>query len=139
MNAVASSAAIGCSRYLCACGRYINVPFIKHYSFIWKRDKSELGKMPPMPEQETLPDLEQRILFALWKLQGIGKNTVEENRLRDEMKSDPPESVDTAVEALVNQGFLERNHGSDLRLLSLTPLGLAILRKLEEDRLQELK
>jgi hypothetical protein len=95
--------------------------------------------MPPMPEQDALPDIEQRILLALWKLRGIGKNAVEENRFWDEMKSDRQESLDAAAESLVNQGFLEWTHGSDLRLLSLTPLGLAILRKLEEDRLQELK
>jgi len=95
--------------------------------------------MLPMPQPDALPDLEQRILFALWKLRGIGKNTVEENRLLDEMKNEPPEALNAAVETLVIQGFLERNHGSDIRLLSLTPLGLAILRKLEEDRLQELK
>ena len=91
-----------------------------------------------MPQPDALPDLEQRILFALWKLRGIGKNAVEENRLQEELKSDPPESLDTSVEVLVNKGFIERTHGSDLRLLSLTPLGFAILRKLEEDRLQEL-
>jgi len=92
-----------------------------------------------MPEQEALPDLQQRVLLALWKLRGVGKNSVEESRLREEMKGDPSESLDPALEALVNQGFLERSHGSETRLLSLTPLGLAILRKLEEDRLQELK
>lgn len=95
--------------------------------------------MPPMPQPNGLPDLEERILLALWKLRGIGKNVVDQNSLQTELSNETPQNLAGAVETLRNQGFLERTSLHDRTLLSLTPLGLAILRKVEEDRLQELK
>ncbi len=95
--------------------------------------------MPPMPQPEGLSDLEERMLLALWKLRGIGKNAVDESSLRAELEIEMPQNLEDAIETLRQQGFLERGSVHDRTRLSLTPLGLAILRKLEEDRLQELK
>jgi len=95
--------------------------------------------MPPMPQTNSLSDLEERILLAIWKLRGIGKNAVDESRLQTELTNETPQNLSGAIEKLRNQGFLERTSLHDRMLLSLTPLGLAILRKVEEDRLQELK
>jgi len=95
--------------------------------------------MPPMPETSGLADLEQRVLLAIWKLKGIGKNGVDENSLQTELPNETAQNLAGAIKALTNQGFLEQSNSSDHKFLSLTPLGLAILRKLEEDRLQELK
>ncbi len=94
--------------------------------------------MPPMPQPTGLPDLEERTLLAIWKLRGIGKNAVDESRLRTELANETPQNFEGAIETLRNQGFLEKTKVDDHTLLSLTPLGLAILRKVEEDRLQEL-
>ena len=95
--------------------------------------------MPPMPETSGLPDFEQQVLLAIWKLKGIGKNGVDEKSLQTEMPNETPQNLAGAIEALTNKGFIEQSNSSDHKSLSLTPLGLAILRKLEEDRLQELK
>ena len=95
--------------------------------------------MSPMPQPEGLSDLEERILLAVWKLGGVGKNAVDENKLRTELANETPQNLAGAIETLRNQGFLEATNLHDRTLISLTPLGLAILRKLEEDRLQELK
>jgi DNA-binding MarR family transcriptional regulator len=92
-----------------------------------------------MPEPNVLSELEERILLAVWKLKGIGKNGVEESNLQTELTNETPQNLAAAIEALQNQGFIEKADSSGRRFLSLTPLGLAILRKLEEDRLQELK
>jgi DNA-binding MarR family transcriptional regulator len=95
--------------------------------------------MRPMPQPNGLPDLEERILLAIWKLRGIGKNAVDESGLQTELSNETPQNLAAAIQTLRNQGFLERTSLNDRVLLSLTPLGLAILRKVEEDRLQELK
>jgi len=95
--------------------------------------------MSPMPETSGLADLEQRVLLAVWKLKGIGKNGVDENSIQTELPNETAQNLAGAVETLTNQGFLKLSNSGDHKFLSLTPLGLAILRKLEEDRLQELK
>lgn len=94
--------------------------------------------LPPMPDT-TLTDLEQRVLLVIWKLKGIGKSGVDAANLQTEMPNETAQNLAGAISALSNQGFVEQADSSDYKLLSLTPLGLAILRKLEEDRLQELK
>jgi DNA-binding MarR family transcriptional regulator len=92
-----------------------------------------------MPQTNSLTDLEERILLTIWKLKGIGKNRVPESNLQTELSNETPQNLGGAIEALQNQGFVERRSSTDRTFLSLTPVGLAILRKLEEDRLQELK
>jgi DNA-binding MarR family transcriptional regulator len=95
--------------------------------------------MRPMPDPNALSELEQRTLLALWRLKGLGKNGVEESSLQTELTSETPQNLTGAVQALENLGFITKSNSGERKLLSLTPLGLAILRKLEEDRLQELK
>jgi len=95
--------------------------------------------MRPMPEPNMLSELQERTLLAIWKLKGIGKNGVQEGNLQTELTNETPQNLAAALEALQNQGFISRTESGDRKDVSLTPLGLAILRKLEEDRLQELK
>jgi DNA-binding MarR family transcriptional regulator len=106
---------------------------------MWKMDKSEALTMRPMPEPNTLSELKERTLLAIWKLKGIGKNGVEEANLQTELTNETPQNLAAALETLQHQGFILKTNSGDRKFLSLSPLGLAILRKLEEDRLQELK
>ncbi len=95
--------------------------------------------MPPMSQPDSLSDIQERVLLAIWKLGGIAHSTVQEANLKAEMNSEPPQDLAEAIDQLHKQGFLEKNSEESGANFSLTPLGLAILRKLEEDRLQELK
>ncbi len=93
-----------------------------------------------MPSINTLTESEERILLVLWKMKGIGKNRV----IEDSLKSDPSlatsgDLLTSEIVNLQNQGFIETVPADDHNTVSLTPLGLAILRQIEEDRLQELK
>ena len=93
-----------------------------------------------MPPQATLSDLEERILLALWKLRGIGKNTINERILKADLAAESEsEGWMERIRSLNNQGFLEMGNVDGQNSFSLTALGLAILRRIEEDRLQELK
>jgi hypothetical protein len=103
-------------------------------------DKPEESPNPAMPSISTLTESEERILLVLWKMKGVGKNRV----MEDSLKSNPSlaTSGDLLASEMVNlqnQGFIEAVPEEDHNTLSLTPLGLAILRQIEEDRLQELK
>ncbi len=95
--------------------------------------------MPPMPQPDGLSEIQERVLLAVWKLTGIGQKMVEEDRLKAELSQEPPPDLAEAVDRLHDQSFLDKSVEAGGTNFSLTPLGLAILRKLEEDRLQELK
>jgi hypothetical protein len=93
-----------------------------------------------MPPGSALTELQQRILLTLWKMNGVGKNHITE----DTLKADPTlvSSGDLLTNEIANlqiAGFLEMASANDHNTVSLTPLGLAILRQIEEDRLQELR
>jgi hypothetical protein len=95
--------------------------------------------IPAMPFPEGITALQERILLSLWKLRGIGKNAVKEETLRADLSPSQLNKWTDDAKNLQNQGFIEATSGNGQNLLSLTALGLSILRKIEEDRLQELK
>ena len=100
-----------------------------------------LGEQPnaPMPAESGLSEPQESILFAIWKLRGIGSSTVTEDQLMSEVASQPAEAVLSALTQLQSLGFVGIASNGERRNVSITPLGVAILRKLEEDRLQEIK
>jgi hypothetical protein len=96
--------------------------------------------MPAMPLIGQLTETQDRILLALWRMKGVGKNRIREESLKAELGSN--QSNDLLNGEIMNLqigGFLEKIAGGDQKGISLTPLGLAILRQIEEDKLQELK
>jgi len=95
--------------------------------------------MKTMPSTNTLSEAQEAVLLAIWKLRGIGANTVDERQVRAEVTKDPSEDLTPIVQLLEAQGFIEIKDEADHKSVSITPLGLAILRKIEEDKLQELK
>lgn len=98
--------------------------------------------MPTMPIPDGISSVQEQILLSLWKHKAIGKTIVdEETLLRDAVWTGTTRNDwAKSVESLRGQGFLEASNNKEGRgCFSLTPLGLAILRKIEEDRLQELK
>jgi len=89
--------------------------------------------MPP----GSLSEIGERILLAAWKLHGVGNQTVTEEALKAE-SSLSTEEFNDATSVLQAQGFIMRSSAQGGEL-ALTPLGLAILRQVEEDKLQELR
>jgi len=78
------------------------------------------------------------VLFAIWKLKGMGTNPVTEDQLKTQITNTPAESLPPALTLLQAQGFVQIDNDGGRKTISITPLGLAILRKVEEDRLQEI-
>ncbi len=95
--------------------------------------------MKTMPQTDGLSELQATTLLAIWKLKGIGATGVDEDQLKAELTNEPAENISSAVQLLQSQGFIEIKQLAGRKGISITPLGLAILRKIEEDRLQELK
>ena len=85
-----------------------------------------------------LPALSEKILSTVWKLNSTGQKAVPEDTVRAELSATNDEFANEA-EMLQKQGFLNRSKVNEKPSLSLTPLGLAILRQIEEDNLEELK
>jgi Mn-dependent DtxR family transcriptional regulator len=93
-----------------------------------------------MRPPEELSDVEESILLALWKLRGFGGNPVREDAVKAGLAMEiQPQSWAEKVANLHRRGFLETATKDGHNVVSLTPLGFSILRKIEEDRLQELK
>jgi hypothetical protein len=93
-----------------------------------------------MAQSDKLTSLSEQILLTLWRLKGIGRTAIKEDLVKAEIG--PPPSTEiwaSQIEQLHQQGFLEKKDLNGNRGISLTPLGLAILRQIEEDHLQELK
>ena len=84
----------------------------------------------------TLSELGERILLAVWKLNGAGKPAVTEHMLKAEL-SEVSNDISQELRRLQEQGFIVRATGENAEF-ALTPIGLAILRQVEEDKLQEL-
>jgi predicted transcriptional regulator len=96
--------------------------------------------MPTMAQNDKMPNIREQILLTLWKLKGIAKAAIKEEVLRAEMGTEPSaETWASEIEQLHQQGFLEKKDLNGKTFISLTALGLAILRQIEEDHLQELK
>jgi len=85
-----------------------------------------------------LPALSEKILSTVWKLNSTGQKAVPEDTVRLELSVAIDDFV-KETEMLHKQGFLSRLKVDEKPSLSLTPLGLAILRQIEEDNLEELK
>ncbi|HUK50385.1 MAG TPA: hypothetical protein VLV18_05065 [Terriglobales bacterium] len=93
-----------------------------------------------MPESQGLSETQADILLAIWKLRGIGNNKVDEFKVKAEIiDTISEEDLNSALQTLQSQGFIDAQNNDGRKAFSLTPLGVAILRKSEEDRLQELK
>ncbi len=90
--------------------------------------------MPP----ESLSPLAEKILATVWKLNALGNRAVSEGRVKIDLAIAQDE-LTAETQKLQAQGFLSRLKVGEGVSLSLTHLGLAILRQIEEDNLQELK
>jgi hypothetical protein len=80
----------------------------------------------------------ERILLAVWKLNAVGIRSVGEEALRKEL-ADLSDGFSQELQTLQDLGFVVRGNTNGRAEFALTPLGLAILRQIEEDKLQELR
>ena len=87
---------------------------------------------------DSLSEIGERILLAAWKLNGVGDRTVSEEALKAESSASAEEFAEE-ISILQAQGFITKSTAQESNEFALTPLGLAILRQVEEDKLQELK
>jgi len=85
-------------------------------------------------------ETEQKILFTIWSMKGVGKNSVRQDAvLRRITKTNEPLTLEKNIERLQKLGFVEVVVLDGQNGLSLTPLGISLLRQIEEDQLEELK
>jgi len=88
---------------------------------------------------DTLSVLGEKILLAIWKSNPVGIRSVGEDTLKSEFP-DSSNSFSQELKTLLDLGFIIRgNNDGRIAQFALTPLGLAILRQIEEDKLQELR
>jgi hypothetical protein len=106
--------------------------------YVWIKSRSPA--MPNMHPDSNLTQLAEKVLLSLWKLNGLGRNRVKEESLKADLAANGTEQdLRAEIASLQILGLLESETSEGSNLLSLTALGLSILRQLEEDKLQELK
>lgn len=93
--------------------------------------------MLSMPS-DTLSVLGEKILLAVWKANAAGIRAVGEDALRSEL-SDSSDDFSQELKTLQDLGFIVIGNSDGQAEFALTPIGLAILRQIEEDKLQELR
>ena len=81
--------------------------------------------------------LSEKILLAVWKLKGVGSRYVKEKELKAELP-DVGEGFSRELQTLQDRGFIVKSNSDRDTEFALTPIGVAILRQMEEDKLQEL-
>jgi len=86
---------------------------------------------------DAIPEVTEKILLSVWKLSGVEGRPVPEERLKAELGSES--ELSERLRRLESQGFITKSEGDGRSILTITPLGLSILRQLEEDKLQELR
>lgn len=94
-----------------------------------------MRNMPP----QALSDLGEQILLTIWRLRGDGSKIIQQENLRADLKIDSDQTWVGEIANLQTLGFLASTNQDNQNALSLTPLGLSVLRQIEEDKLQELK
>jgi len=78
--------------------------------------------------------------MAVWRLGGIGQNFVPEYWLGNHLSMKGiAEAWKEGLQELMALGFLETAQKDGGQSYAVSPLGMAILRQLEEDRLEELR
>ena len=87
---------------------------------------------------DTLSVLSEKILLAVWKLNVVEAKPVTEDALRLEL-SDSSDGFSQELKTLRDLGFIVTGNNEGRTEYVLTPLGVAILRQIEEDKLQELR
>ena len=87
---------------------------------------------------DSLTTLAEKILATVWKLNALCNRSIPQERVKTDLSITQDELI-AETQKLQAQGFLSRIKVDEVDSLSLTPLGLAILRQIEEDSLQELK
>ena len=85
-----------------------------------------------------LPALSEKVVSTLWKMNARGQKPVPEQALRAELSLTVDEFA-KEMERLRNQGFLSNVKVNEIPSISLTPLGVAILRQIEEENLEEIE
>jgi hypothetical protein len=93
-----------------------------------------------MVSGNPLSEPEEKVLLAIWKLRGIGKSRIKEGILKADLTQTSSQTNWThEISSLNDRSLLQVTTLRGEREISLTPLGLSLIRQLEEDKLQELK
>jgi DNA-binding MarR family transcriptional regulator len=91
--------------------------------------------MHTWPSEDDLSPQERQILSAMWKAKAIGDRVISlrdlRARLPDEVKANYVSHLKTLKEKL----FIQISHGNNQDAASLTPLGLAFIRQIQDDDL----
>jgi len=91
--------------------------------------------MHTWPSEDDLPPQKRQILLAMWKAKAIGDRIISLRDLRARLPDEVKANYMSHLKNLKERLFIQISHGNNQDAASLTPLGLAFIRQIQDDDL----
>jgi hypothetical protein len=92
--------------------------------------------MQSLPLENDLPSQERQILLSMWKRKAIGSRAISLDDLRARLSDEVKENYNGYLKNLENKLLIEVFHQGKEDAASMTPLGLAYVRQIQDDGLR---
>jgi hypothetical protein len=92
--------------------------------------------MHSWPLEDDLPPQKKQILLLMWKVGAIGNRGISLRDLRAKLADDVKPNYMGYLKNLRGKLFIDISHGNRDDVASITPLGLAFVRQIQDDDLK---
>jgi DNA-binding MarR family transcriptional regulator len=92
--------------------------------------------MQPPPTEDDLSPQKRQILLYMWKSGAVGDRTIRLRNLKARLSDDVRSNYVSNLKDLESRLFIRISRGDCEESASLTPLGLAYIRQVQDDNLR---
>ncbi len=92
--------------------------------------------MQKSPSEDDLPTLEKQMLLSLWEARAIGNRAISIPSLKKSLTEDAKFHCISCLKNLEKKLFVEISRANEDQMVSITPLGLAFIRQIQDDDLR---
>lgn len=117
---------------------YINVPIRKRQSsnVTAKSLCVQVVLMQPAPTEDDLSPQKRQILLYMWKAGAVGEKAIALRNLKTRLPDAAKSNYVSYLKDLESRLFIRISRGDHEDSVSLTPLGLAYIRQIQDDNLR---
>jgi hypothetical protein len=101
-----------------------------------KNPSEQVETMHSSPLEDDLPTQKKQILLLMWKVGAIGNRAISLRDLRAKLADDVKLNCMSYLKNLKGKLFIDISHGNRDDVASITPLGLAFIRQIQDDDLK---
>jgi len=89
--------------------------------------------MHTWPSEDDLPPQKRQVLLAMWKARAIGDRTISLRDLKARLPDEVKVNYISHLKNLKEKLFIQISHANNQDAASITPLGLAFIRQIQDD------